>query len=362
MVREGVWRAWRARQHRSDGTSVRPSATFSGPDAQSRAQRWAAGDPEPATLYCGQWLERWLALREPRLRVRSREAYRSHVAWCGALLLRPLADVSEDDWQLRANELLETFARDTVRNWRATISSALKSAVPRHLPYNPLSRVELPKRNERVVRAFTAAELTTFLRAIVGHRYEVWVHLSLGTGLRLSESRGLTWDKVDLAEQTILVDSALDQVSHERGPTKNGRIRTVDMSSQLVAMLAAHRARQMPGERYVIGSGQKGQPVAATTLRDFVRRVCRDNGLRGLSPHSLRHSFASHALDAGVPLKEVSETLGHSNIGITSAVYSHSIKRRRRQAADAMGQMIAQSLSDAPISGIGATNGTRTVG
>ena len=111
--------------------------------------------------------------------------------------------------------------------------------MPRYLAYNPLSRVELPKRNERVVRAFTAAELTTFLRAVVGHRYEVWVHLSLGTGLRLSESRGLTWDKVDLAEQTILVDSALDQVSHERGPTKNGKIRTVDMSAQLVAMLAA---------------------------------------------------------------------------------------------------------------------------
>jgi integrase len=344
MVRDGVWRAWRARQHRSDGTSVRPSATFYGPEAQARAQRWAAGDPEPATMYVGQWLERWLALREPRLRVRSREAYRSHVAWCGALLLRPLADVSEDDWQLRANELLETFARDTVRNWRATISSALKAAVPRFLPANPMDRVELPKRNERVVRAFTAAELTTFLRAVVGHRYEVWVHLSLGTGLRLSESRGLTWDRVDLAEQTILVDSALDQVSHERGPTKSGRIRTVDLSSQLVAMLAAHRARQAPGERYVIGSGQKGQPVAATTLRDFVRRVCRDNGLRGLSPHSLRHAHASLLIMNGVSVPEVAQALGHSSPTITMNTYAHVINASARRGATAIGKAMEELM------------------
>src|SRR5690606_32844980 len=100
-------------------------------------------------------------------------------------------------------------ARDSVRNWRTTIAAALNAAVPRYLALNPLRGVKLPRANERPVRAFTADELAAFLRACAGSRYEVWVHLSLATGLRISESRGLTWEKVDLREQTILIDHAI---------------------------------------------------------------------------------------------------------------------------------------------------------
>lgn len=353
-VRPGVYRAWRARVHRQAGTSTRPSRTFQGPGAAERAALWARGDPEPTVLYVGQWLERWLSLREPRLRVRTRESYRAHVKWCGELRLRPLADVTEEDWQQLANRLLDERALGSVRNWRATISSALQAAVPRHLPSNPLAHVELPRASERRVRAFTADGLVALLQAAAGHRHELYLRLSLGTGLRLGEIRGLTWDRVDMAERTLLIDSALDQVSSAVGPTKSGRIRTVDLPDQLLPLLRAQRARQQPGERYVIGSGRRGRPLGASTLRDFMVRLCERAGVRLLGPHALRHTFASHSLDAGVPLKEVSETLGHSNVAITAQVYSHAVKRRRRQAADAMGSLL-ESLSP----GNGSRIGTR---
>lgn len=357
-VRPGTWRAFRARVRRPDGAIARPSKTFDGDDAEARAKRWAAGDPEPAVMYVGQWLERWLALREPRLRARTREAYRSHVEWCGDLLIRPLHEVTEEAWQFRANELLETRALGSVKNWRTTMSSALKAAVPRHLPANPMAGVYLPKPNEKVVRAFRADELVILLQACVGRRHELWVHLSLGTGLRLGEVRGLTWDKVDLVERTILIDEALDQVSNKIGPTKNGKIREVDIPDELLPMLRLQRARQQPKERYVIGAGPKGTPLVASSLREWIIRLCRQLGIRELGPHALRHSFATHSLEAGVPLKEVSETLGHSNIGITAQIYSHSIKARRRGGADAMGRLIAESVSR-PEMAVDTQNGTR---
>jgi integrase len=344
-VRPGTFRAFRARVHRPDGTTSRPSRTFTGPHAAESAARWAAGEPQTAVMYVGQWLERWLALREPLLRQRTREGYRRHVTLCGDLLLRPLADVTADDWQLRANTLLSERARDSVRNWRTTIKAALGAAVPRYLADNPLRGVKLPKANERPVRAFSSDELAAFLRACVGSRYEVWVHLSLGTGLRLSESRGLTWDKVDLREQTILIDSAIDQVTNEVGPTKTGRIRTVDIPDELVATLASHRARQLAQDRYVIGCGATGRPLSTSAISDFMRRTCDAAGITRRGPHALRHTFATHALDAGESLKEVSETLGHANVAITGRVYSHNVKRRRRGAANVMGRLIAESLS-----------------
>src|SRR5690606_12430091 len=126
--------------------------------------------PAPDTMYLGQWLERWLALREPRLRQRSREAYRAYLAWCGPLLLRPLAEVTDEDWQLLANRLLDERALLAVRNWRSMVKSALEAAVPRYLPANPIKHVELPKARERIVRAFTADELAALIRVAAGTR------------------------------------------------------------------------------------------------------------------------------------------------------------------------------------------------
>lgn len=345
-VRPGVWRAWQSRVRRPDGQSVRPSRTFVGKDAEAYAKRWAAGDPEPAVMYVGQWLERWLALREPRLRVRTRESYRGHIAACGDLLLRPIHDVTEEDWQVHTNDLMERWPILRVRNWRSTIRSALRAAVPRYLAVNPMQNVQIRKIDEKVIRSFTADELAVLIRGCAGTRYELWVHLSVSTGIRLGESRGLTWDKFDLVEKTILIDTALDQVSNEVGPTKNGKIRTVDIPDELIPMLREQRARQHPSERYVIGHSRKGGPINAGVIRSWIVTRCRLLGIRQLGPHALRHTFATHSLDAGVALKEVSETLGHANVGITSQVYSHSIRRRRRHAANVMGQILSGAVSE----------------
>lgn len=360
-VRPGVWRAWQPRTPAPDGSTRRPSRTFEGKDAEARAKRWAAGDPEPAVMYLGAWLERWLALRWPRIRARTRESYQSHIEWCGDLLLRPIADITDEQWQLHTNALLEQRALGSVRNWRATMSSALTAAVPKYLDHNPMTNVFLPKANEKLVRAFRADELAVLLKSIVGKNHELWVHASLGTGIRLGESRGLMWDKVDMEERTFLIDEALDQVSNEVGPTKNGKIRVVDFPDELVPMLSAQRARQQPSERYVFGSGRKGKPYGASTLRQWLVAACKRAKVRELGPHALRHSFATHALDAGEALKEVSETLGHSNVGITAAIYSHAVKRRRRGAANALGRIISEAVTGAPEM-IGSGNGTRKSG
>lgn len=360
-VRPGVWRAWQDRATSSDGTTRRPTGTFKGPDAEARAKRWAAGDPEPAVMYLGAWLERWLALRWPRLRVRTREAYESHIAACGTLLLRPIASITTEEWQILTNVLLERWSLLHVRNWKSIIKAAHQAAVPRHLDANPLAGVMLPKATDRPIRAFREDELVALLRAAAGKRHELWVHLSLSTGLRLSEVRGLTWDKVDLAERVITIDEAVDQVSSVVGPTKTGRHREVDIPEELVPRLAEQRARQRPPERYVIGHAKNGGPIGASVLREWIVNLCKRLGIRPLGPHALRHTFATRSLDAGVPLKEVSETLGHANVGVTSQVYSHAIRRRRRQAADVMGRVIAEALSG-PIREIGSEDCTRETG
>ena len=70
-------------------------------------------------------------------------------------------------------------------------------------------------------------------------------------------------------------------------------------------------------------------------------RLCAAAGVDYHSPHATRHTYATLALEAGVPLKEVSEQLGHADVAITAQIYSHAIDQRRRRAANAIGAILA---------------------
>lgn len=86
--------------------------------------------------------------------------------------------------------------------------------------------------------------------------------------------------------------------------------------------------------------------------------MCEDAGVTPHGPHSTRHTYATLALEAGVPLKEVSEALGHSSVAITASTYSHAIATRRRRAANAIGAVLVPK--EVPKRPKGSRNGTRS--
>ena len=301
---------------------------------------WARGDVEPAVLLLGHWLDRWLALRLPTVRASSARSYRRYVVQCAPLAGVPLVEVTTDRLQAHVNMLLRTRKRATVDGWRSIISSALKSAVPTHLPYNPMTGVRLPKPDERPVKAWRADEVARLTAAAAGRAHETWLWLSIGTGIRLGESRALTWPDVDLVHRTIVVSKSLDHKSNKVGPTKNGRTRIVDLPDELVPIMTAHRARQQPREQRVCTSAFNGRVPSAGAILKWMTSLTASCGVTPLSPHSTRHTFATLSLEAGVPLKEVSEALGHGDVGITSRIYSHALSVRRRQAANAIGAVL----------------------
>lgn len=353
-VRAGVWRAWRARAGGS-----RPSRTFKGDAAAQRAATWARGDVEPAVLLVSHWLARWLALRLPILRPSSQRNYRRHIAACAPLTDRPLADVTTEELQALANTLLSRWSRAHVAVWRSVTRSAFRAAVPRYRPDNPMDGVKLPAPVEKAVKAWNADELVQLVRAARGYKHEAWFWLSIGTGIRLGESRALLWTDVNYADKTVTISKSVDTRTNVLGPTKSGRTRIVDVPDEVLQMLSAHRKRQPPSELYVIGSraiGRKRAPVLAMALNRWLYRLCVRAGVRPLSPHSARHTFSTLSLEAGVPLKEVSEALGHANVAITAATYSHAVEVRRRRAASAIGAALTAQTT--PLRLLKAVDGT----
>lgn len=208
-------------------------------------------------------------------------------------------------------------------------------------------------------RTLTPEQSLEFLRAVGGNRLEAaWVTM-LGLGLRRGELLGLSWSDVSLATSpaTVTVRRTLQRIPGDGlvlAETKTARSRrTLHLPAPVVRALTEHRRRQM-ADRLAAGPEWEAQPLGADLVfrtpfgtavdpdnfRNLTYRVTEAAGLGRWSPHELRHSAASLLLAMNVPLKVVSEVLGHSSIRVTADVYGHLLDDAKAEAADAMARVM----------------------
>jgi integrase len=244
----------------------------------------------------------------------------------------------------------------TLRQARAVLSRALRTAeVDGLIARNPARLVDGVKQTASEGRTLTPEQARTLLRAAQGHEYEALVPTLLSLGLRKGEALGLSWRDVDL-------EGSAPRLAVRRSLKKDGRgglyldepktarsRRTVRIPAPLVDALRAHRVRRNE-QRLAFGPGWGGQwashelvftntvggPLDPDRVNRRMQELTVDAGLGKWTPHELRHSAASLLFAQGVPLKVISETLGHSSIRVTADVYSHLLDDSRAEAATAM--------------------------
>lgn len=184
---------------------------------------------------------------------------------------------------------------------------------PRHV--KSLPNVLSPSEVERVIES---PDLTT----PKGVRDAAILELFYSCGLRISELAALPLKDVSIEEATVRV----------RG--KGSKVRLVPLGRTAMQRLSAWlgvRAEMQPGES-VLFVGPGGKRMGRTTVWQVVKRAARDAHVRGnVTPHSLRHSFATHMLDQGADLRAVQEMLGHADIG-TTQIYTHVSSDRLSKA------------------------------
>src|SRR5262249_17204665 len=147
--------------------------------------------------------------------------------------------------------------------------------------------------------------------------WRTMVIVALHTGLRLGELTALQWDCVDLVAGRLVVKRNLYR--GRLGVPKNGRSRELPLSRSALRALKDHR--HLRG-RWVFCT-PKGEPLNAyNRCENAIARQCRRAGLRPLGWDTLRHTFASHLVMRGAPLKAVQELMGHATIEMTMR-YSH---------------------------------------
>jgi integrase len=152
------------------------------------------------------------------------------------------------------------------------------------------------------------------------------VRVGLQTGLRQGELLGLRWEDVDLVKGEVRVRQSY--VRGRMGTPKNGKGREVPLPE--TALQALKRQRHLRGP--LVWCDEVGKPLVKGACKHPLYRACRVAGLRRIGWHVLRHTYASHLVMHGTPLKLVQEYLGHSTIEMTMR-YAHLSPEAKSRAS-----------------------------
>jgi integrase len=246
----------------------------------------------------------------------------------------------------------------TRRNVHAIVRKAFADAVRwGRLARNPADLADPPKAagaRAPEMRTWSFEQLGRFLEVVEGDRYYApWFFLAT-TGARRGECLGLRWRDVDLDAGRVSIRQTVTAVQHKvhiAPRTKTGRARVINLDSPTVVVLQAWRARQRE-EMFAFGRRpdddtllfswpDDGRPYHPERFsREFDRRLERLRFEPRIRLHDLRHTWASLALAADVPVKIVSERLGHAKTAITSDLYQHVTPGMQHDAAEKVAGLI----------------------
>lgn len=238
------------------------------------------------------------------------------------------------------------------------LRSALDNAVQRGLVRtNPAVAAEAPSARRpanRAHRVWTAAQLARFLRTTVGGRYYPAFWLTANTGMRRSEVLGTRWNQFDPDTLRLSVSRtvvAVDYQIHEGpGKTRNAR-RSINLDQRTVEVLLDWQEQQA----IELGGHDQGGPIFTKTdgtvlhphaLSQAFDRAVAKTTLPKITIHDLRHTHATLLIKEGVPVKVVSERLGHSSPAFTMATYQHVVPGMQADAASTFAALLEEHKAD----------------
>ena len=317
--------------------------------------------------------ERWLPMKRSQLRATTWHSYeqmlRLHVV--PALGARQLQQLTAHDLDALYADLLASgrargkggLAVKTVHYIHTIIRKALADAERKGtVTRNVAALADPPKLSaarQREMRIWTSEQLRQFIDLAKDHHLHAAWFLAAHTGMRRGEVLGLRWVDVNLDQARLSVRQAIVAVGYGMEisdvKTSNGR-RTIDLDARTVAVLRRHK-RQQNTQRLRLGPAYDdnglvfalpdGQPFHPDHFSGHFDRLVARSGLPIIRPHDLRHTHASLLLKAGVPVKVVSERLGHANPGFTMTVYQHVIPGMQADAARTFSDLVhAPSVKD----------------
>lgn len=326
----------------------------------------------PRNLTLSEWLEVWLT-SYAYIKVRP-STYASYQAYIerhvspiiGGLQLQKL---TTNQLQVFFNEKRVNGRIDgkgglspkTIRNIYNMLHEALQQAVINKIvSVNVSEGVVLPSKDEKEIIVFKPEEQRAIIEAAQKDRLGFAIELDFFTGLRVGELCALKWSDIDLAAKEFRVRRTLQRVQKKTSDikakgkrtqivegatkTKKGN-RVIPLTDTMLQKLLVHKARQL-FEKRRLGKGYSdngyvfanefGGAIEPSYLRDVYDRILKNANAPHYTFHTIRHTFATRAIENDMPVKVVSEILGHSSVQLTMDLYCHPSISAKRNVLEKM--------------------------
>jgi integrase/recombinase XerC len=225
----------------------------------------------------------------------------------------------------------KNYCKSTVARKLATLRSFYKFMLRRGLiEQNPVIDIRTPKQDKRLPKFLTIEEIDRLFSncdatTMLGARDRAILETLYSTGIRVSELVALNINDLDLSQNVI----------HVQGKGKKERVIPISASAvqAILHYLDLRRAALNPTKHNLdaLFVNKHGQRLSTRSVRRKLDKYLLEAGLDlSVSPHTLRHSFATHMLQRGADLRSVQELLGHQSLS-TTQIYTHLSSRRVKE-------------------------------
>ena len=288
-----------------------------------------------------QLIDRYLvpALRGDLVRIRTRELERKHLVALRVELAEPNPKTGE--------KLNGSTIRNAMMPLRAVVRRELESGV---LKVDPFYKLTMPSRVEKTTRRAAHRIEAEQLLSVLTDPDRAYLAVACYGGLRAGEISALRWEDVDLQKGSLHVLRSYDQKSGETVlPKTDKSMRLVWMPPQLVEIIEQYRAataikfgaEKIAPEKLVFTSSSGGN-LRSAVVANRMNKVWETHGMRRIMLHEARHTYASLAAAANVPVQVLSRMMGHSSISVTMDLYAHLYAEDMQNAAAQFGEYLAQ--------------------
>ena len=300
------------------------------------------------------WLERYM---KHTIKIRTYNRYKSI---CELHLIKDLGEYELEE--LKPNVLQDfllqkidgNYSTNTIKGIVSVLKQALKLAITlEFVDKEYCSNLKMPSSEEKEISVFTKKEQQVIESFCLNHKKRTYIGIviCLYTGIRLGELLALTWEDINFNSNLLTINKTSysakvdgkTQIIVDKPKTKKSN-RVIPLPNQLVKLLKI--IKKESNSKYVIttrNSGMVGNRSYQRTFKFILKKV----NVPYRNFHSLRHTFATNAIELGMDVKTLAEILGHTNAMITLNRYSHSLLNYKIEMMNKLGKNLNLSIKNA---------------
>ena len=305
-----------------------------------------------------EWLDVWFAnYIEPSSKTKTCERYSEIIEKHLKVKLGEyeLEELSPIVIQKYITELMQSgnlttgkgLAANSVNGIITVIQNSLKLAYTLgELKEYTTDKIRRPKTKEKEVSCFSLAEQKKIEQAALSNKKRkfIGIVICLYSGLRIGELLALTWSDIDFTKGTLAVNKTCHDGRDEKGnlcritdlPKTTSSKRMIPLPKQLLPVLKEYKRKSI--SEYVVDS-ENGEPPTVRSYQRTFELLQKRLHIERKGFHSLRHTFATRALECGMDVKTLAEILGHKNATVTLNRYAHSLMEHKQDMMNKLGKI-----------------------